>query len=559
MKYPSFEQYAEALQAPEIVFIDPELKKGSVETTGLGLPLALCGGFALTYTITSGEKKYAVRCFHKPSNALEKRYSAISSRLKSLKSSYFVDFKFQPTGIRVGGNVFPIVKMIWTTGTTLGEYLELNYRNATVLQNLVQSFRTLAKYLEGQKMAHGDIQPGNVMVADDGRKVQLIDYDGIYVEELYTLGSAELGHRNFQHPGRTHVTWSASLDRFSFIAIDLALRVLIVHPEFWNKTQSDGDSILFKANDFADPAQSSIFSLLLNKPLFVDDAKNFSTICRSAFDKTPTLEDFLARRNIPQASIRISSSTHTAPVRYLAAFPVLDATNYDSCFLHIGDKIELIGQIVEVKQGTTKQGKTYVFINFGHWQGNIVKINIWPKRLNAMTNKPDQSWVGQWITVIGLMEPPRYISRRKDIFHLSITLEKNNQFRLITEKEAKFRLAGSATRGSGIITKSRSHELQTYATLSAVATPTSRNQKVLQLMNAIPSVTIMNNKTVLQTMHAGKPAPVKNSHGTTSHQNNRKTTSSSFIGNRKLLLQLIFWIIAVSLISVIFYMQGRGL
>jgi len=77
MTYPTLEQYNEAFQHPQLALADPDLKKGSIATTGLGLPLALCGGFALTYTVTTGGAKYAVRCFHKQSNALEKRYTQV--------------------------------------------------------------------------------------------------------------------------------------------------------------------------------------------------------------------------------------------------------------------------------------------------------------------------------------------------------------------------------------------------------------------------------------------------------------------------------------------------
>ena len=150
MNYPTLEQYNEALQHPQTALFDPDLKKGLISTTGLGLPLALCGGFALTYTITIGNAKFAVRCFHKQSNALEHRYSAISNRLKSLQSRYFVDFVFQPQGVRVNGQSFPIVKMAWASNETLGEFLEGHYRSKIDLQQLNSSLSTLASYLEGQ-------------------------------------------------------------------------------------------------------------------------------------------------------------------------------------------------------------------------------------------------------------------------------------------------------------------------------------------------------------------------------------------------------------------------
>src|SRR5690606_8384591 len=96
------------------------------------------------------------------------------------------------------------------------------------------------------------------------------------------------------------------LDRFSFICLDLAIRALASHPELWSKTNSNGDSILFKANDFTDPNQSSIFSDLAGRKDLAEDAKSFAAICKSAFEKTPTLEDFLAKRNIPHVSITVA-------------------------------------------------------------------------------------------------------------------------------------------------------------------------------------------------------------------------------------------------------------
>lgn len=507
MSYPTLEQYNEAFQYPQLALSDSELKQGSIATSGLGLPLALCGGFALTYTMNSGARKYAVRCFHKKSNALEKRYSSISTRLKSLQSPYFVEFEFQPQGVRVSGKLFPIVKMSWASGTTLGEFLEKNYRNSTNLLNLRASLRSLAKYLESQGMAHGDIQPGNVMVADAGKKIQLIDYDGIFIDDLRALGSAELGHRNFQHPKRVSSSWDATLDRFSFIGLDLAIRALASNPEYWLKTHSDGDSILFKANDFADPSNSSVFGSLVGEQSLAEDAKYFASICRSGFDKTPTLEDFLAKRNIPQAAFSIANATDIVPSQYLSAFPVLDATNYSLCMGFIGDKIELVGKIVEVKQNTTRQGKPYVFINFGSWRGCIVKINIWSEGLSALADKPSESWVGKWISVIGLMEPP-YVNPKFNYSHLSVSITQGRQIHLISEKEARFRLAGSSTRAAISVAKSSNQDilesLKAVSDTSRIATPKSASS--ISRTSTVASTS--SNQAVLQKIRSSQAAPI---------------------------------------------------
>jgi len=499
MSYPTLEQYNEAFQYPQTALTDPELKQGSIETTGLGLPLALCGGFALTYTLKSGARKYAVRCFHKQSNELEKRYSSISSRLKNLRSHYFVNSEFQPQGVKVAGKAYPVVKMAWATGTTLGEFLEQRYRSPSELQQLGISLRGLSNFLEGQHMAHGDIQPGNVMIADGGKRIQLIDYDGIFVEDLRPLGSAELGHRNFQHPKRTGTSWDPSLDRFSFIGLDLALRALESHPELWAKTQSDGDAILFKANDFADPARSPIFADLFNRPKFADDAKNFAAICKSGFNKTPSLEDFLAKKNIPQVAISVVQVPLSVPVQYLSAYPVIDATSYARCLSHVGDKVELIGRIIEVKQDKTRYGKPYVFINFGPWQGQITKISIWSEGLDALSNKPTQSWVGKWISVVGLIEPPY---KKYKYSHLSISITQGNQLHVITDTEAKFRLSGSSTRSSGSVSKSSNQEI--LDGIRGAKAPANNRQK-----NPVATPSATTNQAVLQKMkgrQAGTPS-----------------------------------------------------
>ena len=521
MSYPTLEQYNEAFQYPQSSLSDPDLKRGTITTTGLGLPLALCGGFALTYTISTGQTKYAVRCFHKKSNALEKRYSAISAQLKSLNSPYFLDFEFQPQGVRVNGNTFPIVKMLWASGNTLGEFLERQYKNKIEINQLTASLRGLSTYLEGKHLAHGDVQPGNVMVFNGGRSIQMIDYDGMFVDDLRTIGSAELGHRNFQHPGRTGSDWNYRLDRFSFISLNVALRVLEQHPDLWNKTHSDGDAILFKANDFADPARSTIFNDLFGRPQCAGIAQNFAAICKSPFDQIPTLEDFLAGRNIPQVVISVSQTAAVAAIRYMSAFSVLDANDYARCFQYVGDRIELIGKIVEVKPNKARNGKPYIFINFGPWRGKIVKISIWSEGLAVLPNHPGKSWVGKWISVVGLLEPP-YVSKKYNYTHLSISITQANQLHIITESEAKFRLAGSSTRATGLKTEGTNkmiiEGIRDYKRVPSHTSPTgqvstSRNQAIINIMKGSRPTPIPAHKNNSTGYRSSKPieSPAKKS------------------------------------------------
>src|SRR5262245_20630898 len=116
MSYPQAIDYHEAVQDPANAFFDPALRAGSVGVTPLGLPLALSGGFALTYTVRSGSRKFAVRCFHREVPEAQQRYAMVSTKLESLCSPYFVNFDFQVHGIRIRGKPYPVVKMDWVEG-----------------------------------------------------------------------------------------------------------------------------------------------------------------------------------------------------------------------------------------------------------------------------------------------------------------------------------------------------------------------------------------------------------------------------------------------------------
>src|SRR5262249_20043066 len=104
-----------------------------------------------------------------------------------------------------------------------------------------------------------------------------------------------------------------------------------------------------------------------------------------------------------------------------------------------GDRVELIGRIVEVTRGSRKRGKApakhYAFINFGSWRGNVVKISIWSEGLAKLKEQPSNSWIGRWVSVTGLMDVPLE-GKRKRHQHLSITVQEEGQIQQIDEAEA---------------------------------------------------------------------------------------------------------------------------
>lgn len=445
MTYPQSTEYHSAVQSPELCFSDPELRSGIVRSTPLGLPHALSGGFALTYTIQSGSKKFAVRCFHREVPDLQHRYDVISKRLKSLNSNFFVDFEYEDVGIKVNKTKFPIVKMRWVEGLTLGDYISQNLTDTFRLSELRKQFRELNDLLVRENIAHGDIQDLNVVVSND--RVVLIDYDGMYVDGLRIGSGNEIGHKDFQHPLRTTREFGPTMDRFSFILIDLALTAIIERPSLLSKYRSGGEAILFKANDFKDPTNSALLNELERIPALRIVSSNFRAVCQAPVSSVPSLNDFLAGNGIPVPPEGIASQTVSRPVGvvYISSYDVLDASSFDAVLGVVGQKVELIGKVVDVKQGVGKRGRgrgrPYVFINFGNWQKDCVKLTIWSEALDRFSSIPNSSLVGKWVSVIGLIDPPYEGSfYGKSYRNVGITIDRESQIERISAKKAEYRL-----------------------------------------------------------------------------------------------------------------------
>lgn len=479
MTYPSLEQYSQALQAPQVHLLDSVLKSGTVRMSGLGMPLALCGGFALTYTVDAIGKRYAVRCFHKEAPDLERRYQVISAKLRQMASPWFLPFEFNPKGIRIQGQEYPVVKMEWALGETLSEFLEREHGSSSSLNRLRATLARLSEFLEGVGIAHGDIQPGNVMVSQNGGAVQLIDYDGMYIDAFQGARATELGQINFQHPQRSATHFNSKIDRFSFIALDVALQALAADPDIWRRSHSDPDAVVFRRADYLSPGASPVFKEALSLPGIADHVRNLAQVALAPMDHAPSLADFLQARGIPQVSLSFLGTRQVARAPYQGAYPVLNATDYEAVLLKVGDRIELIGRIDSVVPLRLKDGKPYLFINFSDWLGNAVKLCIWPQGLSALGNDaPDKNWVGRWITISGLVDPVyRGKSKRGLYTHVSITVSQRGQMQPISEEEARYRLdvrppgSYASLKNSSVIRNMSEIPVSRAAQVSAVAKP----------------------------------------------------------------------------------------
>jgi hypothetical protein len=112
--------------------------------------------------------------------------------------------------------------------------------------------------LQSARIAHGDLQHGNVVIT--ARGIVLVDYDGMFVPGLSGRPSGEDGHRNFQHPRRTGADFGPELDNFSAWAVYLSLLALAEDPTLWSRVAAAGDErLLLAQSDYENPARSDAF------------------------------------------------------------------------------------------------------------------------------------------------------------------------------------------------------------------------------------------------------------------------------------------------------------
>lgn len=264
MNWPTHTDYQDAIQNPKNCFDEPDLKAGEPKFDMLGLPRVMSGNFASVYELKTADSRWAVRCFVRQVPGQQGRYARLSQYLASVKMDYLVNFDFILKGILVKGEWYPIVKMQWVEGLPMNQFVEEIYKDRETMLKLAADWRMLVDTLRKYKLAHGDLQHGNVMITPD-KQFRLVDYDGMYAPVFGRGKAPELGHINFQHPRRTGDFYDETLDNFSAMIVFASFRALAAEPDLFQKFYT-GDNLIFLSADFKAPMQSPLLARLKKSP-----------------------------------------------------------------------------------------------------------------------------------------------------------------------------------------------------------------------------------------------------------------------------------------------------
>lgn len=372
------------LRVPKLQGAKPRLNKN-------GSPFAFVGGFNMVFQLEHQNKKWAFRVWHVSMGEHTNRYRKISKYLSEKKLTYFADFIYEEKGILVNGNLLDTIRMEWLEGKLLKEYLEENLGNKNKLTKLVNDFLEMCKTLRENKISHGDLQEGNILIDQNGN-IKLVDYDSICIPEIEGQKELVTGLKGYQHPSRFKAgKASLKADYFSELVIYLSILALSENSNLWNKCQvKDTQYLLFTETDFEDFANSEIY----------DDLQKLSNSIKSL---TRILNSYLSENNY----LNLTSFEH-----YLKAPKII---NFGS-----NEKKVLKGKVIELSWNIENYDKISINKGVGNVTGkhslSVSPTNTTTYKLIA-ENAFDKTENELTLTVFPLPKIKEFRSKQQKIEH----------------------------------------------------------------------------------------------------------------------------------------------
>ena len=250
-----------SVENKDIFVLDEHAKNGTFKRNARNNLIKYSGGFSIVFPYeTADGKKWAFRCWHSDVSNLKKRYEIIAKAIKEANLDFLCDFDFIDKGINVDGTIYPITRMRWIEGDTIGNYIYKNKNSKKTLISLAKNFLVMTHALHKQSLAHGDLQHGNILV-DKNHKLHLVDYDSFYCPQLKGEPDFIIGLPGYQHPSRLcNDAVTEKLDYFSELIIYLSILAIAEKPSLADKYQiNNADRLLFSKEDFHNICNSQIY------------------------------------------------------------------------------------------------------------------------------------------------------------------------------------------------------------------------------------------------------------------------------------------------------------
>lgn len=308
--WPAMTEYVDAVQS-ERNLVSRDLRGLEVVTLPpLGLPAVASGRNAVVFQARLRGNDVALRCFTSNAGLGRERYIALEQHLSGIHHKALTPARWLDDAVLVGAGPRPAVVMDWVGGRPLSEWVGDRVHRPDELRLLAVEWQQLMSDLRSIRLAHGDLQHGNVLVTREG-KLRLVDFDAVWVPHVNLSRPDEFGHPNYQHPDRAvtgahgeHIDWFAAL------VVHVSLLALAVDPSLWARHTEE--NLIFTAEDFE--GASEIWTTLSRSPdsSVVHGADLLARACAAPVDLATDLPTIL-RTGIPAATRRSASTSPPPP------------------------------------------------------------------------------------------------------------------------------------------------------------------------------------------------------------------------------------------------------
>lgn len=337
MKYPSRIDYNRAVQNISKTILEKRYEGGEPRRIGKEL-ISYSGGYSQVYPIDFPDSSTAaLRCWIRKIQHSQILYSQASQFLERKPSKYLVDFEYIPEGIKVVGEVYPVVYMEWVIGERLNKFLDKHVSDSELVSKVAQGFLEMSRSFHRSGISHGDLQDGNILIRLSGSTptLKLIDYDSLFVPGLEENKRTLMGGSGYQHPSRKSGRISPEkVDHFSELVIYLSLLVYAERPKLWESGQEM--QLLFAPEDIENPNESSIFDELetLSEQVKYLSSRLKGFRYEADLNRILPLEDIVAAipktRRLPQIGSTIQERTGSSKAGIEAQQPPPDADGIGS-------------------------------------------------------------------------------------------------------------------------------------------------------------------------------------------------------------------------------------
>ena len=249
MNYPSIGHYLDALASGQAAL----WRSGAPlwpTYDAAGEAIYSSGNFGVVFRAADAAgRPRALKCFTRPAAGRAEAYGRLARELPR-SSPYLVAHRYWADELSVWHDgrfeAFDVLAMDWVEGRTLHtEAIEAARRaDRRALERLFDNFLSLARWLVGSGLAHGDLKPENIVVASDGA-FKLVDYDGMYLPSMAGEAQREAGTPAWQHPARAAMPFSSAIDHYSIALVAATLEALASLPELIDRFTPAGGGLLF--------------------------------------------------------------------------------------------------------------------------------------------------------------------------------------------------------------------------------------------------------------------------------------------------------------------------